>query len=255
MLFTCFLYTIRAGETRGKNWCAVNERNYPAGVTNCNMACTGTDGLGYGAGSQLESLSLCWGREEELDEVWQYICQNDWKALPACSSQRFYNAEYPVLYDEGLSYAPVEKLLRNIYFSYTWLVERTAKADWCCPAWGQVRPGCRNFLVTGEVLCCRMWIFFMATRFLSSWVCFLVTGSSILMTRKRCYLIINWLIGILYHKWLCLFWSLSYSWVSCRWWDKIELLEPGITIISHLETLPPNHQCLTSSAVSSVQEN
>lgn len=146
-------------------------------------------------------------------------------------------------------------LLRNIYFSYTWLVERAAKTDWCCPAWGQVRPGCRNFLVTGEVLCCRMWIFFMATRFLSSWVCFLVTGSSILMTRKRCYLIINWLIEILYHKWLCLFWSLSYSWVSCRWWDKIEFLEPGIPIISHLETLPPNHQCLTSSAVSSVQEN
>lgn len=130
----------------------MNERNYPAGVTNCNMTCTGTDGLGYGTGSQLESPPLCWGREEELDEVRQCFCQNDWKLLPACSSQRCYNAEYPVLYDAGLSYAPVEKMLRNIYFSYTWLVERATKTDWCCPAWGQVRSGFRNFLVTGEVL-------------------------------------------------------------------------------------------------------
>lgn len=119
------------------------------------MVCTGTDGLGH-----VLVLVFSWGRLPLC--VWECIYRNDWKALLAWRGQRCW-----ISYNAAQWRSSV-LLLRNIFFVHL----AGSAADWCCPRWGQAPSGWRTLLVTREVLCCVMWIFFMAVHFLLFWVLF-----------------------------------------------------------------------------------
>lgn len=165
------------------------EWNYPAGVTNCKVVCTGTAGFGHVLVLVLGWGSLpLWGSGggaglERHDSVFVEITGRYYWHVGAK------DANYPIM----LSILCYIMITLCSCWEKSFFVHLTGR-ECCWVALSRVGTGSIwlwNFLVTGEMLCWETWIFFVAVCFLLFWVCFLVTGLSILVTGKRYHPIIN----------------------------------------------------------------